>query len=69
MSKVINIKMLKEKIDDGASSYDCARTFGVSQSTVIRRAKQHGLQFKGKSTWRNLWESTLKIILKKQQED
>ena len=55
MSKVINIQILKEKIDDGASSYDCARTFGVSQSTVIRRAKQHGLQFKGKSAWRNLW--------------
>ena len=55
MSKVINIKILKEKIDDGASSYDCARTFGVSQSTVIRRAKQYGLQFKGKSAWRNLW--------------
>ena len=55
MNKVINIKILKEKIDAGASSYDCARTFGVSQSTVIRRAKQHGLQFKGKSAWRNLW--------------
>tara|TARA_R100001163_G_scaffold701_3_gene973 strand:+ start:2093 stop:2257 length:165 start_codon:yes stop_codon:yes gene_type:complete len=54
MSKVISIEILKEKIDKGISSYDCARTFGVSQSTVIRRAKQFGLQFKGKSTWRNL---------------
>lgn len=54
MSKVINIKILKEKINDGASSYDVARSFGVSQSTIMRRAKQHGLQFKGKSAWRNL---------------
>jgi DNA-binding MurR/RpiR family transcriptional regulator len=54
MSKLISATILKKKIDSGASSYDCARTFGVSQSTVIRRAKQYGLQFKGKSAWRNL---------------
>ncbi len=62
MSKDINIKILTKKINDGASSYDCARTFGVSQSTVIRKAKEFGLQFKGKSAWRNLWELILKII-------
>ena len=54
MSKIISITILKEKIESGASSYDVARSFGVSQSTIIRRAKEYGLQFKGKSVWRNL---------------
>lgn len=54
MSKIISITILKQKIESGASSYDVARSFGVSQSTIMRRAKKYGLQFKGKSVWRNL---------------
>ena len=54
MSKIISITILKQKIESGASSYDVARSFGVSQSTIMRRAKEYGLQFKGKSVWRNL---------------
>ena len=52
MKKAIDINILQQKIDAGVSSYDAALSFGVSQTTMIRVAKSHGLQFKGKSHWR-----------------
>ena len=51
MKKAIDINILQQKIDAGVSSY-AALSFGVSQTTMIRVAKAHGLQFKGKSHWR-----------------
>ena len=48
------IKILKEKSNDGGGSDDGGRAVGVRQSTVIRKAKELGLLFKGKSTWRQL---------------
>ena len=52
MNKTHDIIILQQKIDAGVSSYDAALSFGVSQRTMIRVAKVHGLQFKGKSHWR-----------------
>ena len=52
MKKAIDINILQQKIDAGVSSYDAALCFGVSQTTMIRVANAHGLQFKGKSHWR-----------------
>jgi len=54
MKKEIEAEYLKQKINEKKSSYDVARSLGVSQSTVVRKAKEFGLQFKGKSVWRKL---------------
>jgi transcriptional regulator with PAS, ATPase and Fis domain len=53
-SKDISYDQIKIHIDKGKSSTDTARSLGVSQSTVWRKAKQYGLQFKKQSTWRML---------------
>ena len=46
MKKAIDINILQQKIDAGVSSYDAALSFGVSQTTMIRIAKAHGLHSK-----------------------
>jgi DNA-binding MurR/RpiR family transcriptional regulator len=43
--------ILIESINENKSSYDVAKKLEVSQTTVMRLAKKHGLKFKGKSKW------------------
>ena len=45
---------LKEQIDKGKSSHDVANALDVSKSTVLRKAVDYGLKFKGKSHWRKI---------------
>ena len=45
---------LEKKIKQGKSSHDIAMTFDVHPSTVRRKAKEFGLEFKSKSVWRKL---------------
>ena len=42
---------LKEKIIEGKSSRHVAMQFGVSPSTIRRKAAEIGLKFNGKTTW------------------
>ena len=42
---------LKEKIIEGKSSRHVAMQFGVSPSTIRRKAKEMGLSFNAKSGW------------------
>jgi|TARA_R100000231_G_scaffold50965_4_gene43137 transposase-like protein len=51
-AKDITKKQLKELISNGKSSNDAARSLGVSQSSVLRKAKEFGLKFANKSIWR-----------------
>lgn len=48
----ITKKQLKDIIEKGKSSNDAARSLGVSQSSVLRKAKEFGLKFNNKSIWR-----------------
>ena len=54
-AKDITKKQLKELISNGKSSNDAARSLGVSQSSVLRKAKEFGLKFANKSIWRKFW--------------
>ena len=54
IKKNINKDKLSQQIKAGKSSNDAARSFGVSQSTIMRKAKEYGLTFKTKSIWRVL---------------
>jgi|TARA_R110000772_G_scaffold180719_1_gene291954 DNA-binding MurR/RpiR family transcriptional regulator len=54
IKKNINKIKLSQQIKAGKSSNDAARSFGVSQSTIMRKAKEYGLTFKTKSIWRVL---------------
>ena len=42
---------LKEKIIEGKSSRHVAMQFGVSPTTIRRKAAEIGLKFNGKTTW------------------
>ena len=54
IKKQINKDKLIQQISAGKSSNDAERSLGVSQSTIMRKAKELGLTFKGKSNWRGL---------------
>jgi|TARA_R110002167_G_scaffold93709_1_gene250890 transcriptional regulator of acetoin/glycerol metabolism len=54
IKKNINKDNLSKQIKAGKSSNDAARSLGVSQSTIMRKAKEYGLNFNAKSIWRVL---------------
>jgi len=47
----INKDRLKEKIKQGKSSRVVAMQFGVSPSTIRRKAAEIGMKFNCKTTW------------------
>ena len=47
-------QILKSYIDKGKSVNDVALYTGKSKFTILKKAKEYGLKFQGKSYWANL---------------
>jgi len=47
-------QILKSYIEQGKSVNDVALSTGKSKFTILKKAKEYGLKFKGKSHWANL---------------
>tara|TARA_R100000655_G_scaffold92907_1_gene134125 strand:+ start:214 stop:372 length:159 start_codon:yes stop_codon:yes gene_type:complete len=47
-------QILKSFIDKGKSVNDVALSTGKSKFTILKKAKEYGLKFQGKSYWANL---------------
>lgn len=48
----INKNWLAQKIEQGATSRDCARSSGYSKSHILKIAKENGLKFNNKNPFK-----------------